>query len=123
MEERRARRWVNVVRTGLGLGAEGCGGGQGEDRRCASRVNSITRVLSGYFSTAATHNLTAARAMAGMDWWFRRCESYTLRKCSSSAANLVLRPLGQGGKMFLLHLLEDVVKSPPRRPGAAFMKQ
>lgn len=38
MEEWCARRWVNVVRTGQGFGAEGCGGGQGEDRRCASRL-------------------------------------------------------------------------------------
>lgn len=49
-------------------------------------------------------------------------QSYMLRKCSGSVENLVQWPLGQGGKMFLLHLSEDVVKSQPEQPEATLVK-
>lgn len=85
-----------------------------------SRVSSISRVLSGYLSTAANHHSTAARLMTchqqlqtGSQTEVQSLQSYMLRKCSSSVENLVQWPLGQGGKMFLLHLSEDVVKSHP----------
>lgn len=54
--------WVQSLK-----GGGGKGGGERErerDKICASRVNCITRLLSGYLSTAANHNYTAARPMS-----------------------------------------------------------
>lgn len=88
-----------------------------------SRVNLITGVLSGYLSTTANHRTDTLSPALNRDWtviW--SLQSYTLRKCSVSIENLVQRSLGQGGKMFLSDLSEDVVESQPRSPGQRLLK-
>lgn len=77
-----------------------------------------------FLSTAANHNPNTARpttcrsALQEGVWMAAQSQqSYMLRSCSSSLENLEQWPLGLGGKMFLLLLSEDVVKSQPRSSG------
>lgn len=82
------------------------------------RVNSVTRVVSGYLYPAANQSCTAARPTT--------CHKQPKQEVEGGSAGAVIHaqemfrlwslvqwPHGQGGKIFLLHLSEDVVKSQP----------